>query len=66
MDYSAITGLLSPEILSTISYICTVCYTIALAATKLPKATETSATWYKVVRALVDFVAANFGNAKNG
>jgi hypothetical protein len=65
MDYSAITGLLSPELLAIISGVCTVAYTIALAATKLPPATAASSTFYKVARAIVDFIAANYGNAKN-
>ena len=65
MDFSALTSLLSPEVLAVISTVCTIGYTVAIAATKLPKATETSSTAYKIVRAIVDFVAANFGNAKN-
>lgn len=65
MDYSAITNLLSPEALAIVSTVCTIAYTVALAATKLPKATAESSTAYKVVRALVDFIAANYGNAKN-
>lgn len=65
MDFSAITSLLSPEVLTVLSTIGTIAYTVALAATKLPVATAESSTAYKVIRAIVDFVAANYGNAQN-
>lgn len=69
MDYSALASLFQPEtvtsIVSVLGTVSSTLYLVAIAATKLPKATPTSATWYKVIRALVDFAAANFGNAKN-
>ena len=66
MDFTAITNLLSPEVLSILSTIGAIAYAIAVAATQLPKATEDSSIAYKVVRAIIDFIAANYGSAKNG
>lgn len=37
----------------------------AAIAAVLPKATDTSPTWWKYLRGVIDFVAINFGNAKN-
>jgi hypothetical protein len=70
MDYSALVPLFDPATVTAITGLATtlgtIGYGIALMATKLPKATEESPKWYKITRTIIDFIAANFGNAKNG
>lgn len=39
--------------------------TSAIGAAILPKPTNTALAIFKVVRAVVDFIGANWGNAKN-
>lgn len=70
MDYSALVPLFDPATVTAITGIVTtlgtIAYTIAILATKLPKTTEESSKGYKIFRAIIDFIAANYGNAKNG
>lgn len=65
MDLTPILALISPEVITTISSILAIIGSFAVVATKLPVANPDSPMWYKIVRAVVDVIAMNFGNAKN-
>lgn len=62
MDLSPIIALIPTEILTIISYVVAIA---SAAAAVLPKVLDESGTPYKIIRAIIDTLAINFGNAKN-
>ena len=51
---------------STLGFVMSLSGACAWASAVIPKTTDTSPTWYRIVRKVVDVMGANVRNAKNG